>query len=83
MKKITQEEFNHLQFAPKGIKLNEAVQRAMLLNINEALVLSNQEWTLKTKPGQYFYLNQDKLNGMYFKARALANEQGWAIIRVA
>lgn len=83
MKKISQEEFNTLQFAPKGIKLNEAVQRTMLLNINEALVLSEAEWTLKTKPSLYFYNNQDKLNGMYFKARALANNQGWAIIRVA
>lgn len=83
MKKISQDEFNSLKFMPKGIKLNEAVQRAMLLNINEALVLSESEWTLKTKPNMYFYQNQEKLNGMYFKARKLADNQGWAILRVA
>lgn len=83
MKKITQEEFNGLRFAPKGVRLNETVQKVMLLNINEALILSDSEWTLKAKPNAYFYQNQDKLCGMFFKARRLADNQGWAILRVA
>lgn len=83
MKKITQAEFNSLAFAPKGARVNETVQKCLLLNINEALVVSESEWGLKTKPNTYFYNNQEKFNGMYFKARKLVDGNGWAIIRVA
>lgn len=82
MKKISQEEFNGLNFVPRGIKLNEAVQKIMLLNINEAVVLTQDEWTLKSNPNTYFYNNQEKFNGMFFKARKLA-DGGWGILRVA
>ncbi len=83
MKKLTKDEYDHLNFVPKGIKLNETFQKVMLLNINEALMISDSEWSLKTKPNQYFYINQEKLNGMYFKARRLADDHGWTILRVA
>lgn len=82
MKRITQEEFNRLNFVPKGVKLNETVQKVMLLNINEAMILTAGEWTLKAAPNTYFYNNQEKLNGMYFKARKLA-DGGWGVIRIA
>lgn len=82
MKKITQEEFKSLNFVPKGAKMNEAVQKIILLNINEAMILSQNEWTLKTNPNAYFYQNQEKFNGMFFKARKTI-DGSWAILRVA
>lgn len=83
MKKLSAEEFNQLMFAPKGARVNEIVQKILLLGINEAMVISDTEWTLKQKPGQYFYQNQDKFNGMLFKARKLADGYGWGIQRVS
>lgn len=83
MKKISQEEFNGLLFQPRGSKLDETVKKVLSLNINEAIVIGVKEWVLKSKPSVYFSVNSEKFNGMYFKCRTLANEEGWAILRVA
>lgn len=83
MKKISQEEFNHLLFQPRGAALTECVKKVLSLSINEAIVIGIKEWELKSKPSVYFSANQEKFNGMYFTVRTLANEEGWAILRIA
>ncbi len=83
MKNISQDEFNSLSFAPRGKAVDETVALVLKLNLNEGMVLRENEWKLKQKPQAYFYNNSDKFNGMIFKVRKLANNDGWAILRVA
>lgn len=82
MKKITKEEYDGLIFIPKGARISEAVQKCLLLNINEGLVMSPEEWKLRTTPKQYFYQRQDSFNGMVFTARKMA-DGNWAIFRIS
>lgn len=83
MKKITQEEFDHLKFQPRGKELHSTVKSVLMLSIGEGIVISAKEWPLKMAPSTYFIQNADKFNGMFFRARKLANDEGYAIIRVS
>lgn len=83
MKKISKEEFDHLTFQPKGKKVDETVLEILKLNLNEAMIVRSQDWKLKQQPSAYFYINAEKFNGMSFRCRKLANNEGWAIIRIA
>lgn len=83
MQKLTQSEFNGLIFAPRGKAIDATVADIIKLNLNEAMILRQNEWKLKQSPQSYFYNNQDKFNGMAFRVRKLANNDGWAVLRIA
>lgn len=70
-------------FAPKGKKVDESVLEILKLNINEGMVIRPQDWKLRASPQTYFYANQDKFNGIMFKVRKIANNDGWAILRIS
>lgn len=83
MKKITSEDFNGLKFQPWGKERPQLIKEILRLNINEGVSISHREWPFKQNPSSYFVSNVDKFNGMFLRARKLADDEGYAIIRVS
>jgi len=82
IKHITSEEFETLKFKPRGRELHPTIKLIISLDLNKGIVISDGEWPFKQAPSTYFVQNSDKFNGMFFRARKLA-DGGYAIIRVA
>lgn len=88
MEKITKKQFYNLEFAGQrntASKLNRALAS---LKINEALIIKKEEWDLKTTPVVRIATDQSNKKSFLHKrgikviGRTLANDFGWAILRI-
>ena len=86
MKKISPEEVSNYSFTKRGYKLNNASQSKVQkikdtingLNVGEALIITKEEWPLKTPPRQFL---SNEMRDVKKQTGTLQDGSGWIIIR--